>query len=469
MGGVRHVLRRLTFGETPQLLAEVTDVNVAAWLDDQLHPERLDDAVCDAVVARWPTLGYSITAVRDAVDAGRLDYWDAMYDLGSAAIARAAWSRRQLLEVMVDVWSNLLQVTCPSSEVWDNRHRYDADVIRPNAFGTYADLLVAAITHPAMLTYLSNASSTKQHPNENLGRELLELHTVGVDVGYTERDVRNSALILTGLSVADHRREFRYRSEDHHVGPVQVMGFAHPNGSADGRPVVEAYLRHLAALPATARRVCRRLAVRFVADDPPAALIERLAGVYLTNGTAIRPVLTELFGSAEFAASAGAKERTPLESLVASMRMLGLQPPASGTGPLMEMYWMAESMGQPPYAWPAPNGYPDVAAAWRSASGALARWNMNSSLAGDWWPKGFTRPPITDFLPSPLPATYDGVLNAVSLRLRGRSADDVELRAIRGFLEVRGSGRPDPDDEALTWRLEQILALLLDSPTQLVR
>ena len=150
-----------------------------------------------------------------------------MFD-GAAAIARAFWSRRQLLEILVDVFSNLLAVTCPSSEVWDNRHRYDAEVIRRHALGRYDDLLVTAVTHPSMLTYLSNATSSKVDPNENLGREVLELHTVGTDAGYTERDVRTSALILTGLSVDWHTGEARYRTGYHHVGPVRVLDFS-PN------------------------------------------------------------------------------------------------------------------------------------------------------------------------------------------------------------------------------------------------
>lgn len=339
-------------------------------------------------------------------------------------------------------------------------------MIRRHALGRYDDLLVTAVTHPSMLTYLSNATSSKVDPNENLGREVLELHTVGTDAGYTERDVRTSALILTGLSVDWHTGEARYRTGYHHVGPVRVLDFSHPNSGSDGRPVVEAYLRHLAGMPATARRVCRRLAVRFVADDPPTALVDRLAAVYPAGSTAIRPVLAELFASPEFAASVGAKVRTPLETLVAMARCLGLQPPAAAgeVEPMREMYWMASSLGQPPYAWPQPDGYPDVAAAWQSAAVTLARWNMNSALVGDWWPKGYRRPELSSFLPAPLPSSYGGLVDDLSVRLRHHPADAVERQRICAFLEVSESTSVTGRSEAVTWRLEHVLSLLLDAP-----
>lgn len=470
---MRHLVRRITYGDTAELVADVTATTVDAWLDDQLHPERIDDAACDAVVARFPTLGYSIATVRAEVEAERLQSWDVMYDLVAVAIARAFWSRRQLREVLVDVWSNLLAITCPSDEVWDNRHRYDADVIRRHAFGRYSDLLVAAVTHPAMLRYLNNADSTKADPNENLGREVLELHSVGVDAGYTEQDVRTSALILTGLSVDAATGEFRYRTGYHHVGPVQVMGFSHSNSSSDGRAVVEAYLRHLAAQPQTAQRVCRRLAVRFVADDPPQPLLDRMVAAYLAGDTAILPVLVELFGSAEFADSIDAKLRTPLESLAATARCLGLQPPSTGVEPMKAMIWMAGVVGQPPFGWPQPDGYPDVAAAWTSAGLTLARWNSSTALVADWWPSGYRRPELATFVPSPVPPTHGALVEAMALRLRQRAASGIERDAICAFLGVSAStpviSAGDNRSEVLTWRLEQVLALLLDAPTQVVR
>ena len=464
-----HMLRRTTYGLTPALVAGVPPAKQSAWLAAQLAPSTIPDAACTALVARFTGLDWPISKVRSESDAGRINSWDVMTNLGMAAVVRAVWSQRQLLEVMVDFWSNLLNITCPSSEVWDNRCRFDADVIRRNAFGRYADLLLAATSHPSMLTYLNNANSTKDNPNENLGRELLELHSVGVDAGYSEDDVQASARILTGLSIDWKTGEFTYRPDTHHVGPVKVMGFQHANSAADGRPVVAAYTAYLARHPATARRICHRLAVRFVRDDPPAALVQRLAAVYLAKDTAITPVLQALFGSPEFAASADAKVRTPYESLVAAIRALGLTPPTSGIEQLKELYWMLGDLGHQPLAWPQPNGYPDVAAAWQSTAGTLGRWNANLNLAGDWWPKGFGRPPLTSLVPTPRPATHGALVTALGATLRSRPVTAAERDAVCTFLGVSASTAVHADSEVLNWRLPYVVALLLDAPSQLLR
>lgn len=461
----RHLLLRTTYGLTPELVRTVTPARRSAWLASQLRPASVPDPVADVVLRRLPRLALSTPTLRAQVKAGTLDSWDVMMDLCAATIARGLWSTRQLFEVMVELWSNHLNITCPSSEVWDNRHRYDADVIRRHALGRYRDLLYAAVVHPAMLSYLNNTSSTKQNPNENLGREVLELHTVGVDGGYTERDVKASALILTGLSTDWRTGAFVYRPGDHHVGRVSVMGFRHANSSADGRAVVSAYLGYLATHPATAQRVCRRLAVRFVGDDPPKALVDRLARTYVKGGTAIAPVLAQLFASPEFAASAGAKIRTPYESMLATVRALGIQPPTSGVTPLRELYWAISTVGQVPLGWPQPDGYPDVAAAWQSAGGTLARWNMNNNLANNWWPTGFRRPALTTFLPKPLPATYGALVDAVAVRVRQLGLSVPEREAICGFFGAKPTTRLRAGSEILTWRLGQLIALLLDAPS----
>ncbi len=466
---VAHLLRRTTYGLTPALVTRVTPARQSAWLAAQLAPSGTRDPACDAILSRFPSLGWSISTVRAAVKADRVDGWDVMVDLGTAAVVRAAWSERQLLEVMVDFWSNLLNITCPSSEVWDNRARFDADVIRRHAFGRYADLLLAATSHPSMLTYLNNASSTKDNPNENLGRELLELHSVGVEAGYSEDDVQTSARILTGLSIDWDTGEFTYRADTHHLGPVKVMGFRHANSAADGRPVVAAYTAHLARHPATARRICHRLAVRFVRDDPPAGLIDRLAKLYLAKDTAITPVLLALFGSAEFAAAVDAKVRTPYESLVATIRALGLGPPPSGTDQLRHLYWMLGDLGHQPLAWPQPNGYPDVAPAWQSTAGMLGRWNANLNLTADYWPKGLARQPLSSLVPAPRPATHGALVAGLGTRLRSRPVTTAERDAVCSFLGVTASTALHADSEALTWRLPHLVALLLDAPGQLLR
>ena len=291
--------------------------------------------------------------------------WEAMYTVKTVAIARSLWSRRQLLEVMVDLWSNHFNVAAPSDDVWDSRTHYD-HTIRTHALGRFSDLLQAAALHPAMLRFLTNDTSTKAHPNENLGRELLELHTVGLGARYTEEDVLNSARILTGMSVGSDGM-FSFRSKNHYTGTVRVLGFSHANATAtDGLAVAKAYLDHLAHHPATARTVAVRLATHFVSDAPDSTLVDSLAAVYLEHDTDVVPVLRALFRSRQFAASAGLKLRRPAEDVYAAARAVGTLPPASGTAGIRDLMWQLDTLGNSPFGWPPPNGYPDVAGAWLS-------------------------------------------------------------------------------------------------------
>jgi uncharacterized protein (DUF1800 family) len=459
---ILHLLRRATYGTTPALVAEVRAIGTDAWLNQQLAPALIDDSVCDGYVARYPNLTKSIAQVRADFPNSS---WDVMFDLGRATLVRAAWSKRQLFEVMVDFWSNHLNVTCPSSEVWDNRHRYDADVIRPNALGTFADLLVASALHPAMLRYLNNDVSRKQAPNENFGRELLELHTVGVDAGYTEAEMRTSALVMTGCTVDGTTGGYLYRPAWHYTGPVSVLGWSSPNATAAGGPaVVESYLRHLAAHPSTARHIARKLATRFVSDTPSTALVQSLAAVYLSNGTAIIPVLRALFHSAEFLASVGSKVRRPYEDLIATIRTLGIAHDVTGTAGPQGLYWMADDMGQAPLAWHVVDGYPDVAEAWQSAAGLLGRWNSHIELAAHWWPQTLVLPPLRQLLPAVLPSTWVGVVDALALRLVGQKLSAADTAVVLTFVQKASATPVSSSDQWLAWKLPYLVSFLLDLP-----
>jgi uncharacterized protein (DUF1800 family) len=461
---VLHLLRRATYGPTPELAAEVRRTGTTAWLDAQLHPlTAVPDTAMDTLARRYPRQSLAVWQARDQLDPD--DRWALMQEAVDLHIARATWSRRQLLEVLADFWSNHLNVTCPSSDVWDSRHLYARDVVRKHALGSFSDMLVASARHPAMLAYLDNATSSKKAPNENYGRELLELHTVGVDGGYTEKDVRSSALILTGLSVDSDSGEYEYKPIRHYVGPVTVMGFSHANSSAlTGEAVAVAYLRYLARHPATARRIARKLAVRLVSDSPPETLVSRLAACYLSADTAIVPVLKLLFTSPEFAAATMAKSRTPFEDAVATLRILGVQPPASGTTPLRELAWSVAGLGQAPLRWPAPNGYPDVAAAWVGSSGTLARWNFHLNQTGGWYPKGLVRSPLRALLPATLPTTHGALVDALAARLLIGPLTAGQKAAVCAFVDATPAKALRSTDAALTWRLPYLVALLLDSP-----
>jgi len=468
-----HLLRRASYGPTPASITQATRLGRKAWLERQLAPAKIADPLMDQLLKRFPELNWSIATVQ-AEYADRLGSWDVMLQLSRATVARAIWSERQLFELMVEFWSNHLNVTNPSSDVWANRADYDR-LIRKHALGSFDDLLVAATQHPAMQMYLDNASSSKVHPNENHGRELMELHTLGVGSGYTESDVKNSARILTGLTVDDRTGAAAFRPERHYVGPVQVLGFEHPNATAaGGREVAVAYLRWLARHPSTAASIVRKLAVRFVSDTPPASLLRALKATYLAHDTAIVPVLRQLFGSAEFAAAAGQKVRRPYEDLAAAVRVLGLRPDAKGTAGIQALHWTLVDIGHGPLAWNPPNGYPDVAPAWQSAAGTLGRWNAHLNVAARWWPTTLTGPALITMVPKRRPATYGALLDVLSNRILQQPISARQKAAICTFLTdewttVTPSKALPKNSAALGWRLPSIVALLLDSPQHALR
>jgi hypothetical protein len=461
-----HVLRRATYGPTPAATAEIRRLGAPAWLERQLKPAAIADPQADALVARLPLSGLTIDGIRAKVRSGAMTRfgWAAMTELSCATIARAVWSERQLLEVMVGFWSNHLNVTNPSGDVWDSRTDYDRTVIRPHALGRFADLLKASARHPAMLTYLDNRFSTRVAPNENYGRELLELHTVGL--GYTEADVKDAARLLTGMTVSWDTGRYVYEAGRHATGAVKVLGFRHANATAaGGQAAALALLEYLALHPATAKRIATKLCVRFVADDPPASLVTRLTKVYLDNGTAIAPVLRALFASAEFAASVGAKTRTPLEDIVATVRTLGYAPEKSGTQALKALYWITESAGQAPMAWAPPNGYPDVASAWASPSGQLIRWNAHLNIVAGWWPGTLQRPAsLVTAYAGTVPATYGALIDAVATRLVGRTLAPAHTTAIAAFYGKTPAAALRASDAAVGWAFPYLAALLLNSP-----
>jgi uncharacterized protein (DUF1800 family) len=458
---IAHLVRRATFGPTPATLAEAAKLGVAGWLDRQLNPAAISDATCDALLTRLPLAGASIATVRAKLP---VHSYEAFGQLGRATVARAIWSNRQLFEMTVNFWSNLLHVAAPSSGIWDSRADYDAQVIRKHAFGTYADMLKASARHPAMLTYLDNRSSTKAHPNENYARELMELHTVGMI--YSEADVLAAAKLLTGLTVGT-TGTYAYSASRHATGAVRVLDFSHPNATAEGGEAAAlAFLDHLARHPATATRIATKLCVRFVADEAPATLVAKLAKVYLDNGTAITPVLRALFTSPEFAAAAGQKVRTPFEDLTATVRALGLGPEKDGVKALDALYNTLVNAGNAPLRWAPPNGFPDVAAAWASPSAFLMRCNSHLNLAAGWYPKQLTRPAdMLKALVPVLPATYGGLVDALARRLLGTTLPAAQTAAVLSVAGKLPTSSLKSGDKSVAGSLPYLIALVLDSPT----
>ncbi|HVE98196.1 MAG TPA: DUF1800 domain-containing protein [Mycobacteriales bacterium] len=376
---VLHVLRRVTFGPTAELVAHVRKIGVDAFLDEQLAPSELPDAEVERILALFPTLRMSNTALRQAYADRRAVV---VQELQAASLVRAVWSTHQLYEVMVEFWSNHFSIHVQHEDALLFKTGDDRDVIRAHALGRFADLLVASAQSPAMLAYLHNWLSSGTNPNEDYGRELLELHTLGVSGGYTERDVKQVALCLTGWDVDRTTWQFGYRPERHYVGPLRVMGWRAANGdAAKGVETGLSLLDYLAHHPSTARHIARRLCVRFVSDSPPASLVESAARVYLASDTQIVPVLRHIFASQAFRTSAGLKFRRPFELMTASLRAIGARyDVAAGSDVANDLIHLLKGLGHPPFGWQTPDGYPDTASAWLSTQALLNRWNMQQHI-----------------------------------------------------------------------------------------
>jgi len=458
-----HVARRLTYGATPATVASVRALGPAAWVAAQLDPFAIPDDLCSAYLERYPLVGLAPAALEAAVPKGSFEQ---MTQMQSAALVRATWSTRQLYELVCEFWWNHFNVGIPNSDVWNVAGEHER-ILRDGALGKFSDLLSAVARSPAMLISLNQDVSVGSNPNENYAREMLELHTVGVGANYSQQDVHEAALLLTGLGVAGDGVSFAYTPSNHYVGPVEVMGFSDPNASAsEGLDLVGRYLSYLAHHPSTAAHLATKLATRFVSDTPPAALVDSLAATYLANDTAIVPVLEQLFSSSAFFASAGQKTRRPVEQVAASLRILDYALANPGTSDLADIDFCLGIMGQAPMGWPQPNGYPDVASSWMSASAAQSSWGLHLRLALGWWTETLSSPGVLALIGNPAASVPAGdVLDALSQRLLFQRLAERDRATMLGFL---GLAEADPVGDRLS-DLGMAAKILLDSPYFAVR
>lgn len=365
----RSVLKRTSFGVHAETLAEIESSGVAAYLEHQLAYEAIDDLAVElAIPQRFPTTLLPAAAARLDFPSNRTTL---VAELMGATLYRAYFSRRQLYEVMVEFWTNHFSIDIGNGLGPVLKPTDDRDVIRPHAMGSFRRLLQASARSPAMLFYLDNFLNTKSAPNENYARELLELHTLGVDGGYTEQDVKDVARCFTGWSLDLDTGLYRYVPEAHDTGAKTVLGqrIAAGGQESDGEVVLDL----LASSSATARHIATKLCRRFIADRPPAATIDQVAQTYRQTDGDIRAMLRTLFATPAFLETRDGKIDRPIEYLGQIVRTLNPQlqmPDDNGWTYINYLY----ILGQLPFNWAAPNGYPDVAQHWASASGFLNRW-----------------------------------------------------------------------------------------------
>jgi hypothetical protein len=315
-------------------------------------------------------------------------------DLIANKLYRAVYSPRQLEEVLTDFWLNHFNVYIGKGQVRLLLTSYERDAIRPHVFGRFRDMLLATARHPAMLFYLDNWLSQDPRDgapqpaaaqpvrrlglNENYGRELLELHTLGVDGGYTQADVIAVTRCFTGWTIFEPAgfAEFQFNPAMHDRAEKIVLGRTIPRGGgeSDGLTVIDLLARH----PSTARFISRKLAQRFVADDPPRSLVDRMAETFRRTDGDLRAVMETLLFSTEFLSEGAwqSKLKSPLEMVASSLRALNVDVVDTGT-----IAQRIAELGQPLYGKAEPTGYPDTGEIWASSAGLLGRTQFTAALA----------------------------------------------------------------------------------------
>jgi uncharacterized protein (DUF1800 family) len=370
-------LSRLTFGPRADERARAAEIGLAAWIEEQLAPETIDDFGTNLQLRRFPTLTMKAHELHDWSDKLFDDQDRAMApdELRQATLLRQVYSRRQLYEVMAEFWTDHFNISVDKGDCFYLKTVDDRDVIRPHALGRFHDLVWASAHSPAMLVYLDQHVSDRTHPNENYARELMELHTLGVDGGYTQQDVMELARCLTGWTVKESwwRGTFTFNPDRHDDGVKTVLGLTlEPAGQAEAERVIE----QLAVHPSTARFVSRKLAWRLLGPDAPGELIENAGRAFLKSGGDLRAVLRVLLldGLAGGGATLAAKFKRPVNFVASALRQLNA---ATDAGPAL--HDLLGRMGQPYFAWPTPDGYPDRTEAWQG--NLLPRWQFALALA----------------------------------------------------------------------------------------
>jgi uncharacterized protein (DUF1800 family) len=406
------VLDRVTWGVNVSSARQIEESGVEAYLERQLKPgvavlpsavqaqidamtisqKPLDALLFDVEKRRRAFLALQEPTERRAAQRA---YQQELTRLGREAatrsLLRAIYSPNQLEEQMTWFWMNHFNVFQLKGNLRAMIGDYEANAVRPHALGRFRTLLGATARHPAMLRYLDNAQNAAGRINENYARELMELHTLGVDGGYTQEDVQELARILTGVGLAltanvpkvrpdregDYVRAgaFEFNPNRHDYGDKVFLG---QRVKGAGLVELDEVLDRLARHPSTARFISRKLALYFVADDPPAELVERLARTFEATDGDIAATLRALFRSPEFAASLGRKFKDPVHYVVSALRASYDDRPLANAGPAL--LWL-NRMGQGLYGHQTPDGYALTQTTWNGPGQMAVRFEIARAIA----------------------------------------------------------------------------------------
>jgi hypothetical protein len=372
------VLKRTSFGAHRDALASIKSLGITDYLENQLNYPLINVDALEAEIATQFPLTLQTPAVLMQT------FPDNIFDVATQMIAatqyRQMFSGRQLFEIMVEFWSDhfnihLVNGLGPTLKPFD-----DQQVIRQHALGNFKDFLHASAKSPAMLFYLDNFLSVAGNANENYARELMELHTLGVDGGYTENDIKEVARCFTGWTLrfpgdpGGDYGEFVFQPGIHDDLGKLVLGnsIAAGGGQSDGEQVIDI----LAAHPSTANFIATKLCRRFISDSPPQAAVDAVVAAFIASGGEIIDTLRALFTTAAFLDQADQKFTRPSEYLAGLVRALA---PDTGYPADNGLTWFyaQNTLGQIPFYWPTPDGYPDKQSYWASTGGLLNRWRLS--------------------------------------------------------------------------------------------
>lgn len=367
-----HLLSRAGFGPWPGDLDRLSVLGIDAWIEEQLHPDSIDDTACDLRAHRFETLDLEPGTCYEFKKPVLRD------ELARHRLVRATYSRRQLYEVMVEFWSEHFNIYLEKGDCIYLKAADERQVIREHALGRFRDLVRASATSPAMLVYLDGNENRKtapdDKPNENYARELLELHTLGVDGGYSQRDVSEVARCLTGwrLRTKWRRGTVYFDRALHDGGTKTVLGqvVAGRLGEQELDAVIDLAVSH----PSTALHIATKLVRHFVADAAPRALVDRVAAEFTATDGDIKSLVRLILTSEDFKAAPGVRFKRPFRYLVSALRSVAAD--TYGHEPLIGYLGR---MGNAPFEHPAPDGYPDSAEPWLGT--LLWRWNFATALA----------------------------------------------------------------------------------------
>ncbi len=505
-------LNRMAYGPRPgdldvfNALGATDDERLRAYVSQQLNPDSIDDSEFEA---RYAATGFeTLHKTQDELyfdhiasnpyDSNNDEYWEwyskPAYELVDATFLRAVYSKKQLVEVLADFWHNHFNVYFWQDDGVPLLASYNRDVLRAHMLGNFRQMLEAVATHPSMLYYLNQNNSSDAGPNENFARELFELHTLGAEnylgvmdpnlvpkdangiaVGYVDNDVYEAARALTGWRVDDDIYEYEdgiektgrfiYYKPWHDRFNKLVLGRYIPPDQPDmqdGRDVLDLLANH----PGTARFVSRKLARRFISDNPPDSVVEAAASVFMEYRNApdqLKRVVETILLSPEFRSTWGAKIKRPIEAAISMMRAVNTDFTKLPGG----IPWMCSMMGQAMFERRPPDGYPDVKEAWANTMSMLYRWNFAVAISENWMDDEEQQRIIRTDIVAQTPAelrTAESLADFWIPRLLNRPMSDADRQAVIAVMAQDYGVQEELPQDHIDWVLPAMVEVILMSP-----